>query len=271
MLSELEVGQFNTFGFTVIRDCLSANEFEEGEKAYTRFIENAPRYNYFSEIGTRVTNTFVYEDANMANLIEHPQAMEVMRDIWGTECLYNGGISMWENKDETPWHCDGLPARKTVTLKIALYLDEMDKDSGSLNVIPGSHHPEFSATLFQSCGYWEKGGRPRLRLDKDNIPGAISLHTKPRDIVLWNNHIWHSAFKRKDGLPRRTLFNTYMPDPGNDLLKTLELRNTVKQHRQHLSQDWPYLYNEQMIRDASPMRNKMIKRLKELGVENVRK
>ena len=63
MLSELEVGQFNTFGFTVIRDCLSTNEFEKIEKAYTRFIANAYRYNYFSEIGTRVTNTFVYEEA----------------------------------------------------------------------------------------------------------------------------------------------------------------------------------------------------------------
>ena len=267
MLSDLEVGQFNTFGFTVIRDCLSTNEFEKIEKAYTHLIANAYRYNYFSEIGTRVTNTFVYEDANMANLMEHPQVMEVMHDIWGTECLYNGGISMWENKDETPWHCDGLPARKTVTLKIALYLDEMDEDSGSLNVIPGSHHPEFSATLFQSCGYWEKGSRPRLRLDKDNIPGAISLHTKPRDIVLWNNHIWHSAFKRKDGLPRRTLFIGYTPDPGNDLLEILELRKMVQNH---LNEDCPYMYSEEMIRNANPTRKKMIARLEELGIENVK-
>ena len=50
---------------------------------------------------------------------------------------------------------DGKPAQDTVTLKMALYLDEQDKDRGSLNVIPGSHHPEFSASLFQTCGYWE--------------------------------------------------------------------------------------------------------------------
>jgi ectoine hydroxylase-related dioxygenase (phytanoyl-CoA dioxygenase family) len=180
---------------------------------------------------------------------------------------------MWENRDLTPWHCDGKPAQDTVTVKIAVYLDEQDKDSGSLNVIPGSHHPEFSASLFQSCGYWENGNRPRLHFDPDKIPGAISVDTKPRDIILWNNHLWHSAFKRKDGVPRRTLFVTYMPDPGNDLLKTLELRDAVKQHLQHIQQligDWPYLYSEQMIRNTSPARNKMIARMDELGVENVR-
>ena len=266
MLSELEIGQFHTFGFTVIRDCLSVNEFEEVEKAYTRLIASAPRYNYFSEIGTRRTARFVFEDANLANLIEQPKVMEVMRDIWGTECLYNGGQDMWENRDETPWHCDGPPGRETVTLKIALYLDEMDKNTGSLNVIPGSHHPEFSATLFQSCGYWEKGGRPRLRLDRDNIPGALSLHTQPRDVVLWNNHIWHSAFKRNDGLPRRTLFIGYTPDPGNDLLEALELRNQVKYH---LSEDRPYIYSDEMIQSSGPARKKMVARLEELGVENI--
>jgi len=270
MLSELEVGQFHAFGFVVIRNCLSVDEYDQVENVYSRLIATAPRYTRFSEIGTKKTETFVYEDEILANLIEHPKVMEAMCEIWGTECLYIGGSSMLENSDFTPWHCDGKPAHGNVTLKMALYLDEQDKDRGSLNVIPGSHHPEFSASLFQTCGYWENGNRPRLRLDPDKIPGAISLDTKPRDIILWNNHLWHSAFKRKDGLPRRTLFNTYMPDPENDLLKTLELRDTVKQHRQHLSEDWPYLYNELMLRNASPARNKMIARLEELGVENVR-
>ena len=267
MLTELEVGQFHAFGYTVLRNCLSVDELEAVEKAYTRLIANAPGYNYFTEIGTRMTTAFVYEDESLGNLIENPKVMEVMRDIWGTECLYNGGQDMWENRDFTPWHCDGPPGQSTVSLKMALYLDEQDKDTGSLNVIPGSHHQEFSATLFQSCGYWVKGSRPRLHLDPDHVPGAISLHTKPGDLVLWNNHIWHSAFKRKDGLPRRTLFIGYMPDPGNNLLKILELR---EQAAYHLREERPYIYSEEMIRNASPARNKMIARLEELGVENVR-
>lgn len=268
MLPELEVGQFHAFGFTVIRNCLSVDEFEQIEKAYRSIIPSAPLYDYFTKIGTRMTSRFIFKDECLGNLIEHPKVMKVMRDIWGTECLYNGGQDMWENRDETPWHCDGPPGRKTQTLKIALYLDEMDKNSGSLNVIPGSHHPEFSAALFQSCGYWEKGSRPRLHLDPVNIPGAISLHTQPGDVILWNNHIWHSAFKRKDGRPRRTLFISYTPDPGNDLLDILNFRNLVKYH---LSEDRPYMYSDEMIRYAGPARKKMVARLEELGVKNIHK
>ena len=55
-------------------------------------------------------------------LIEHPNIMEAMRDIWGTECLYTAGSDMWSNFDDTPWHSDGDPGRLTKTLKIAIYL-----------------------------------------------------------------------------------------------------------------------------------------------------
>ena len=58
---------------------MSADECEQVEKAYTRLIPSAPRYNYFSEIGTRRTVRFVFEDANLGSLIEHPKVMEVMR------------------------------------------------------------------------------------------------------------------------------------------------------------------------------------------------
>ena len=93
------------------------------------------------------------------------------------------------------------------------------------------------------------------------------MHTKPRDIILWNNNLWHSAFKRKDGLPRRTLFIGYTPDPGSDLLKILELRKEVKMH---LNEDYPYMYSEEMTRNANLTRKKMIARLEELEIENVK-
>ena len=69
-----------------IRHKLIGNEFEKIEKGYTHLIANASRYNYFSEIGTRMTETFLYEDANLAILIEHPRVMEVMRDISTQTC-----------------------------------------------------------------------------------------------------------------------------------------------------------------------------------------
>ena len=266
MLSDLEVGQFWTFGFTVLRGCLSENEVERLQEAHRRVIAEAPVYNYFAENGTRMLSPFVQADDAFADLIEQPGVMEAMRDIWGTECLYIAGSDMWANRDDTPWHTDGQPGRYTLTLKTAIYLDEQSKDFGSLNLIPGSHHPEYSVALFRSCGYWDRG-RPRLRLDPHTIPGVVSVQTRPGDVVLWDNRLWHSAFKRKDGRPRRTMFIGYMPDPQDDLLALKDLRTTVETQ---ITEGQPFVYSKEMMEKVSPRREKMAARLEELGVEKVR-
>ena len=40
--------------------------------------------------------------------------------------------------------------------------------------------------------------------------------------------------------------------------------------KNHLNEDCPYMYSEEMIRYANPTRKKMIARLEELGIENVK-
>lgn len=266
MLSDLDVGQFWTFGFIVLRNCLSVDEIERLGEAHDRVIADAPVYNYFAANGTRMLSPFVQADDCFGALIEHAGVMEAMRDIWGIECLYIAGSDMWANRDDTPWHTDGKPGRQTVTLKAAIYLDAQDKDTGALNVIPGSHHPEFSAALFRTCGYWDNG-RPRLRLAPHNIPGAVSLETRPGDVVLWDNRLWHSAFRRKDGQPRRTMFIGYMPHPQNDLLAIADLWTTV---RAHLNEKTPFVYSKDMMEKGGPARKQMAARLEELGVEGVK-
>ncbi len=158
------------------------------------------------------------------------------------------------------------PGEKGLTLKTAFYLDEQDENQGALNVIPGSHHPEFCAAVFRGCGYWDER-RPRLRLDPHDIPGAVSLQTIPGDVVLWDNRLWHSAFRRSDGRPRRTMFIGYTPDPLDDLLEISALRATVGAH---LQGDYPLVYSRAMMRKGGQAREKMAARLESLGVDNVR-
>ena len=62
MLSDLEVGQFWTFGFTILKGCLSEKEVECLQETHSRVIAEAPVYNYFSENGTRMLGPFVQAD-----------------------------------------------------------------------------------------------------------------------------------------------------------------------------------------------------------------
>ena len=81
----------------------------------------------------------------------------------------------------------------------------MTAEQGSLNLLPGTHLPESSDNLFRSYGYFDRS-RLRLRLHPREVPGVVSLHTMPGDVVIWDTRSWHSAFKRKDGQARRALF-----------------------------------------------------------------
>lgn len=268
MLSDVEVSQFRAFGFIVLKGCLSAEEMRGLEEAYERVIPDAPVYNYFGNNNSHVLNPFVQADDRFAALIEHPRIMEAMRDIYGTECLYTTGSDLWANRDDTPWHSDGRPGRRVVGVKTSIYLDEQDRDSGALNVIPGSHHPAFCAAIFQAYGYWATAtSRPRLRLDPRAVPGAFAIPTRPGDVVLWDTRLWHSAFRRKDGRPRRAMFISYMPDPQDDLLALSDLRAAVQAS---LGERKPFIYSKEMMAKGGPAREKMAARLEALGVERVR-
>ena len=268
MLSDLEIGQFRAYGYIVLRACLSPDEVAGLSEAYDRVIVDGRVYNYFGQNESRLVQPFVQADDRFGALIEHPRVLEAMRDIWGTESLYVAGSDLWENRDETPWHSDGRPGRGTIAVKTSIYLDEQDGDSGALNFIPGSHHPEFCAGIFHAFGYWNvHTSRPRLRLDPRSVPGAFPVHTRPGDIVLWDPRLWHSAFKRKDGRPRRAMFISYMPDPMDNLLALSDLRAAVQAN---LSEKQAFVYSKEMMRTGGPAREKMAARLEALGVERVR-
>lgn len=265
VLTPEEVGQYNASGFVIIKQCLSQDEFGRLEAAYERVMPTAPEHNYFDECGTKMMNPFVEADDSMGELVEHPKIMKAMRDIWGIECLYSGGSDMWSNYSETPWHSDGDPGREAVSIKTAIYLDKTTTGKGSLNVIPGSHHPAYSAAIFDAWGCSEEG-RPRLTINRDAIPGIVSVDTSPGDVVIFDTRIWHSAPRRNDGLPRRTMFISYLPDP-KDVPLTRERRNAIKER---LESGNAYIYSKEMLRKKTPERERMAARLEALGVDRVR-
>lgn len=265
MLSRDEIAHYRAFGFIMLRQCLASDEFAELEAAYERLMQDAESYDYFGKAGTRTAMGAEEKDPVFAAFVVHPKIIQAMRDLWGAPGLYLG-CDIWSNRDDTPWHTDGAPGRLRGTVKVTIYLDEMTAEQGSLNLIPGSHLPASSANLFTQFGYFDRR-RPRLRLPPDAVPGAVSLHTNPGDVVVWNTRLWHSAFKRRDGRPRRALFFSYVPDPQGDLLDEQFARDVLDGHRS--SEDGP-LYGPHFVAHGDPHIEWMITRAEELGIENVR-
>ena len=269
MLTEVEVGQFVAFGYVVLRNCLSPDKVRTLQEAFDRVSESSASLDLFGTVGSTRLMPFVEADDSFGALVEHPEIMEAMRDIDGTEFLYSGGSDLTANLDDVFWHCDGTHGRQPRTAKTAIYLDDLRNGDGALNVIPGSHHPEFSAALFRSYGPLGEQYRRRKhdRSTRDNIPGAVPIYTKPGDVVLWDNRLWHSAWTRRDGRPRRNMFISYMRDPQDDPIGVRELREFLASH---LTEQGSVIYSKEMMRKGVTAREKMATRLEELGVDNVR-
>ena len=264
MLSRDEVAGFFAFGFVVLRGCLATAERKNLERAYNRLMETAAPYNYFGEAGTRTARAAEEKDPGFARFVVHPKITLAMADLWGTGGLYLG-CDIWSNRDDTPWHTDGHPGRSHGTVKVTTYLDEMSAAEGALKLLPGTHLPAYSRALFQQFGYFDRG-RPRLRIEADKIPGALAVHTLPGDVIIWDTRLWHAAFKRRDGRPRRALFFSFVRDPADDILDEKFAFDTLAAQR---NGEEPY-YGPNFLVHGAPRSTQMAARLEELGLENVR-
>ena len=260
MLTPLQVGQFRAMGFLNIEGCLSPAEVGCFAAAYDRLLAAADQYDYFEEnLGLPSRGTLHHgtaeSDDGFASFIEHDNIVAAQRDIFGSPCLFQGG-SVWLNMSDTPWHSDVLGDVHRdpdfFQIKVAIYLDELDADSGSLNVIPGSHFPEFGQALLDGSGYKEEGVRPRLHLEQP--PGAVSVVSRPGDVVFFDTRVWHSAFHREGG--RRTAFLQYVPDPGDSAMRQAQVRECIKS----------LPYPDHLIETAGPRRTEMVARMQELGI-----
>jgi hypothetical protein len=257
MLSSLEIGAFRAFGYVVVRNCLSPPEMVHLDKAYARVIATADPYDYFGQGGTRMTLHVEESDDTFAELIGHPRIDEAVRNIWGSSAIFLNS-DMWWNMDDTPWHSDGSPGRQPPSFKLTFYLDPTTADDGALRIVPGSHHPAFCSSILSECGYWDRR-RPRLQLPSDQVPGAVAVETQPGDVVIWDNRMWHSAPKRRDGRPRRALFFSYAPDPGEGLSAIDDVRTTIES-----VSDRPFLYGRRLLRAGGPVVAAMASRVSNL-------
>ena len=152
-------------------------------------------------------------------------------------------------------------------VKVNLYLDAVYPGDGSLELIPGTHHPELAADILKRLGYYAElpdvrpavavGGGPRLRdAVADHVPKvAPELH--PGDAIIFrassqrpcilrqllssrlcaDNHMWHRAAIYKSRAPRRSITLQYHRDPQDDVVEQRHLREIIAQTQEHWTGD----------------------------------
>ena len=160
---------------------------------------------------------------------------------------------------DTSWHPDDYDGLlKTYSaMKVVMYLDPVEKNTGCLRIIPGSHHRAFNGAL-----------RP---LDKQNLdtslmpfgyPGSDTpgypMETHPADVLFFDTRAYHGAFGGKAG--RSNIQMVCFPEPADeDEVETLRQIHHRTQYQLRIP--------ESFLNNDRPRLQRMVSRLIELNFD----
>ena len=214
MISEEQKRFFEVFGFLCLRRHFTEQEMQR-LRAKAEYILDQDLQGQSAPLAERQqVNGFVERDSDLASLIEDDRVYEIAEATLGKNFVWIGSDGN-RYLGDTGWHPDGSNFDYT-RIKFLFYLDSLQRNTGALRVIPGSHLPMFHSILFpliqrSDSSITAYGVRAPKRHDPNasgfgcasfDIP-SVAIETNPGDMVIFNQNIWHSSF---GGRPGRLMF-----------------------------------------------------------------
>ncbi len=184
---------------------------------------------------------FIDSRVRLSALLDHPKVEGVAASLLGNDFNYVGSDGNYYAGD-TDWHSDGYHTVGKF-LKIALYLDPVDRNTGALRVIPGSH-------LLESEGWAARQAKKAQALwgiEQRDVP-AISLDSTPGDVVVFNHNLMHAAF---GGSNQRRMFTLNCCRTCKTKAEIDDLESYIAGHDRFLND---HMHSYQMRQLASPER-----------------
>jgi ectoine hydroxylase-related dioxygenase (phytanoyl-CoA dioxygenase family) len=194
VLTPQQKNHFDVFGYLVLRQAFSHSEMA----AITRTIEHVWAEDPQPvEQDERRSGGIVESRPELTALVTDERLYPIIEGLLGSELQWVGSEGNLSSSSTIGWH----PDRKYYTsgeehwmdfaqLKLMIYLDPVDRDSGCLRVIPGSHRMPFHRNLADQ--ELSPEAKPFSVIGPE-IP-CMALESKPGDIVLFDHCIWHASF-----------------------------------------------------------------------------
>jgi hypothetical protein len=210
MLTLEQQNFYQTFGFLVFRQAFSPDEMAEISRVADEVLEQARNGKPWDGLVREEVLGFVEHRPELARLVEDDRIYGVAEDLLGPGFVWitsDGNLYV----GDTQWHPDAnWPDLTFHSIKFALYLDPVRKNSGCLRVIPGSHREPFYSELKVLSKH--RGTPPEypFGVTGEQIP-AFPLESDPGDLVLFNHRLHHASFGGNDHRRMFTLNFTQRP------------------------------------------------------------
>ena len=138
---------------------------------------------------------FIDENEYLSSLLDDPRIVGPAASIMGRNFNYTASDGNYYVGD-TAWHSDGYREKKYLSCKMAFYLDPVNRDTGCLRVIPGSHKwgDQFS-NMLEEVAQQTRGDKFQelWGIEGKDVP-AVALEVEPGDLVMFNQLIKHASY-----------------------------------------------------------------------------
>ena len=256
-LTEQQLRYFETFGFLKFPGL-----FAEEADAITEAFEHVWAMRGGGHGGKRHDGKyrsallqFIDHSEYLSALIDDPRIDDVYSSLLGDDYNYTGSDGNYYVGD-SQWHSDLYHERKYVSVKVALYLDPVARETGCLRVIPGSHQigDKYGDALDSQVHIGRSAGpQESFGLSGGEIP-AVALESEPGDMLMFNHCIKHSSFGGGD---RRRMFTINAQQRYLDE-ELEELRDDIGGRANFWVES---AYGETMVRTSGPARMRHLEQL----------
>ena len=200
MLTRGQIGHFSTFGFLFLRQLLSPDEIAIMKRESVEILDEARNGKAFDGKQRQPVQPFSEWRPFLSSLVDDDRIYGIGESLLGPDFFLIGTEGNLHVGD-TQWHGVDLDGdyggspHVIEAVKIAFYVDPLDKETGCLRVIPGSQRRPFSDHLQVL-----KGSHSELPfgVSGTEMP-SVALECQPGDVIVFTESVFHGAFGGESG------------------------------------------------------------------------
>ena len=187
MLTSQQIAHFQAFGFLVMRQIFSSAEADTIRREYDEVWDEAAGGRPFGGERTEAQMTFCERRASLTKLAEDDRIYGQVEQLLGPDIIW-GGSGAARYVDDSFWHKDdygGLRDRHGV-IKVVMYFEPVERETGCLRIIPGSHRSSFTQALRPLDRQHDDASVVPFGVAGRDIP-SHAMETQPTDLIIFDS------------------------------------------------------------------------------------
>ena len=220
-LTEQQLAHIDTFGFVILRQLFTPEEVALINREFdARFEEELDGRTFTGEKRAAV-GSFIERSPELWPLFEDDRIQKPIEQLLGPDLILRStGCNLYVGNTE--WHRDAADLEVDWTrINFLLYLDPVERNSGCIRFVPGSHREPFNSMLRpinigrkeqafaegripQSAGddfrreFNISDDAPLFGVPPDELPCA-AVETQPGDALIFNMYTYHATYGGRTG------------------------------------------------------------------------